>query len=260
METRFGLVLPADMVKIPLPKGLFQHGQHAREVLSKYGPATAYRHGGSGAIAYIFEGAPSGTGVVNSRISTSETKHGQTMVEQVKELMPALDRQTRTPRLIVLTERNSGITPYLNRIDYLIAMSAIQAGWCRWVAYAKTDRYTRRVREAELFTEVLRSTRTELHLADVSGGIALNLRDAPTVLQLQTMCVHAEFNRNLLIQRTADARDTQWLLEGKGWPGTTHPGFHPATRDDHSRPNSDIQTVLELFKSWTTTPNSPYLA
>ena len=228
--------------------GDFSGTEDSRELLATYGEPTCFTF--EGAKIAIFEIDTHGDGLAVGRFSSSDDNGGETVIAQAHRLLAMAKTRGLSIRYLVVTENNSGRLEFEHRVDFMIGVSAIRAGWCRWIGYAKGDRVARIVLEMEILVDYLRKTRTRLHIADVNGGTALDLDDSNDTVLRQVLASLAEKERGDIQRRTHGALQVQWLQEGKGWPGVVPPGFARATKSRLRHANADFPTVKELFRRY----------
>jgi DNA invertase Pin-like site-specific DNA recombinase len=169
----------------------------------------------------IWEIDPRGDGLIVARLSGKDVQGGETAMGQVHALRALAHTCEIAPRAIVVGCNNPGPSRYELRPDFAYVEHAIEAGWCRWVAWRDADRIGRSELSLALFYDLLRRTRTALYLTEL--GRAVDWDKDRLSLGLKGLLSVEEHEK--IKQRTHGALERIWVREGRGWPGKRPFGF-----------------------------------
>ena len=108
-----------------------------------------------------------GDGIIDARLSGRDIQNGETAMGQVHPALEGAHARGLVPRMIIVTNDNSGGLAYEDRCDFELIEQEIYAGRCRWVWFRDVKRLIRNVTPFYRFRDLLISTGTDLWLTDM---------------------------------------------------------------------------------------------
>lgn len=209
----------------PSPK-VFDDDHALREVVRQFGPAQTSRQDGINIHEWI---RPGGDGAVFARMSGREVQSGETAARQLEVILAALKPHGKVPRAVVLTLDNSGFNDYDKRPDYWLTEQYLQEGWLKWVAWRGVDRMTREHYPGSQYIHLLKTSGTELFLAEMSRTVDWEQDE----LQIRALMMAYNVEGQQIKKRTHGRLKSGWLETQRGWPGCQRFGSDRSKLDNY---------------------------
>ncbi|MEJ7786056.1 MAG: recombinase family protein [Solirubrobacteraceae bacterium] len=196
-----------------------------------------------------------GDGMIVARMSSDESRSGETIGGQIDAAMKYCDASGNRPRIVLAVLNLSGRTHFDGRHDFGEVFEARRRGEASWVVYRGIDRIARSLTWTTLFVHHLREFEMGLHVAQLHSAIDLDNPFALSQIWALAQAAEIAWASTTLSMQTALSR--QLRDAGKGWSNTGGFGF---TRDDRGFVTVDprewgvVLLVHEMYDSCGSIP------